>query len=378
MALELTQDQIAESGTKSAAGNRPAQNAWLKLSQPRLTAQDRILFTERLSLQLSTGVTLHVALQSLHEQADKPKMKEIIGELIQAIVEGKKFSDAMAMHLEFFPSTHVNLIAASEGGGFLSQVLDQLMEMDEKEERLRATMVSALSYPVFLIVFSVAVVLFILTVVFPKFAVMFEKIRGELPPTTKFLMTISDLLLNHPLPIAAATLGVIGCTAVALKRPAGQLWCDRMKLRTPLLKDLYIQIYLTRLMRTMGISLEHGVTILATLTACREIVPNAEFRAFIEKLESDVTQGQGIASGFKGTEFVPPSVVQMISTGEETGQLGHVMGRIADFYDRELTKRLNQLAKLAEPVMLLVMGGIVGIIVSSLILPIFKLSRAIH
>ena len=131
-------------------------------------------------------------------------------------------------------------------------------------------------------------------------------------------------------------------------------------------------------MRIMGISLQRGVTILATLSACREVVPNAEFQEFIAQLETQVTEGKGIAAGFKDSYFIPVSVQQMISTGEETGTLGRVMGRIADFYDRELTKQLNHLAKLAEPVMLLVMGVMVGTIVSSLILPIFKLSRAVH
>lgn len=378
MAIEIVQDELVETGATKNAGLGSMQLTWSALSQPKLAARDRILFIERLALQIATGVTLHVALQSLLAQAENPKMKQVIGDMIQTVVEGRKFSDAIAMHPELFPPTHVNLIAASEGGGFLPEVLEQLRDMDEKQERLRATMVAAFSYPVFLIVFSVAVVLFILTAVFPKFAVMFASIRNDLPVSTRVLMATSDMLLKHPLWIAAAGASIAGAVTFALKRPAGKIWCDRMKLRLPVLKKLYIQIYLVRLMRTMGISLQRGVTILATLRTCREIVDNAEFQSFIMRLEQDVTEGQGIAAGFKDTEFIPGDVLQMITTGEQTGQLGHVMERIADFYDRELTKRLNQLAKLAEPVMLLVMGGIVGIIVSSLILPIFKLSRAVH
>jgi type II secretory pathway component PulF len=378
MAIEFLHDQIMEAGTTRGAGTDGVQGKWSALFQPRVTAKDRVLFIERLSLQIAAGVTLHSALLSLHAQADKPGMKAVVTDLIQSVVEGRKFSEALAKHPELFPSTHVNLIAASEGGSFLPEVLDQLREMDEKQERLRATLTAAFSYPVFLIVFSVAVVLFILAVVFPKFAVMFASIRNDLPITTRILMSASELLLNHPVRIVAVIAVIVGSVAFLLSQPAGKIWCDRMKLRIPGLRQLFIQIYLTRLMRTMGISLERGVTILATLGACREVVQNKEFQEFIARLEQDVTEGKGIAAGFKGTHFIPPSVLQMIATGEETGQLGHVMGRIADFYDRELTKRLNQLAKLAEPVMLLVMGGIVGVIVSSLILPIFKLSKAVH
>jgi type II secretory pathway component PulF len=164
----------------------------------------------------------------------------------------------------------------------------------------------------------------------------------------------------------------------ALRRPEARLRLDRLKLRVPGLRDIFIKIYLTRLMRVMGISLERGVTILATLDACRNVIPNAEFRRFIGQLEMQVTEGKGIAAGFRDSALIPTSVRQMIATGEETGTLGRVMGRVADFYERDLTRQLNQLAKMAEPVMLLVMGVLVGTIVTSIILPIFKMSRAVH
>jgi type II secretory pathway component PulF len=128
----------------------------------------------------------------------------------------------------------------------------------------------------------------------------------------------------------------------------------------------------------MGISLERGVTILATLEACRAVVPNADIQRFIRDLENDVTEGKGIAAGFQDSVFVPVEVRQMIATGEATGTLGRVMSRVADAYDRELTRSLARLSKMAEPAMLLVMGLLVGTIVSSLILPIFKLSRSVH
>jgi type II secretory pathway component PulF len=214
--------------------------------------------------------------------------------------------------------------------------------------------------------------------VFPKFAAMFATIYNELPATTKVLIAVSGVLTTHPLPVFGGAGALAAALWFWLTRPATQATLDRLKLRVPLLRDIFIKIYLTRLMRVMGISLERGVTVLATLAACREVVSNAEFHRFILRLEVEVTEGKGIAAGFRDSPLIPTSVQQMITTGEETGSLGKVMGRIADFYDRELTKQLGQLTKLAEPVMLLVMGILVGTIVSSLILPIFKLSRAAH
>lgn len=340
----------------------------------RVGSADRMLFTERLALLLETGVPLHAALRALQEQADKPAVAAIIGDMAQAIVGGERFSDALARHPQLFPLTYVNLVGASEAGGFLPEVLAQLVEMDEKQERLRATIVSALSYPGFLLVFSVLVVIFILTVVFPKFAVMFAGIYHKLPLSTKVLMVISEVLVAHGGKLLLG-FGLLLVLALAgLRQPGGQAWLDRLKLRIPFVRDIFIKIYLERLMRVMGASLERGVTILATLAACRNVVPNLEFQRFLAELEIQITEGRGIAAGFTESPLVPANVKQMVATGEQTGALGRVMGRVADFYERDLTRQLNRLAKLAEPVMLLVMGVLVGTIVTSIILPIFKMS----
>jgi type II secretory pathway component PulF len=375
MALEWDEPQAAAQPQKTSGARA---NPWLARSEGRIGSADRMLFTERLALLLETGVALHDALQVLEEQATKPRLKRIVGDVAADIVSGQRFSEALAKHPELFPPTYINLIGASEAGGFLPQVLEQLVELDEKQEKLRSTIVSALSYPGFLAGFSVLVVVFILVAVFPKFSVMFGSIYNELPLTTKVLIALSDLLVGHGVAIGCGLLALLVAALVALRRPDVRERLDRLKLRVPGVRSIFIKIYLTRLMRVMGISLERGVTILATLDACREVIPNAEFRRFIGQLETQVTEGKGIAAGFRDSELIPTSVRQMISTGEETGTLGRVMGRVADFYERDLTRQLNQLAKMAEPVMLLVMGVLVGTIVTSIILPIFKMSRAVH
>lgn len=373
MSLELDEP---DGGAIAAPKTAGARAAW----RPRASigSADRMLFTERLALLLETGVPLHGALRVLHEQAANPVLKSIIGQVADDIVGGKRFSEALAPHPDLFPETYINLVGASEAGGFLPQVLEQLVEMDEKQDRLRSTIVSALTYPLVLMGFSVLVVLFILIAVFPKFAVMFGAIYDELPISTKILMAASDALTRHWMTFALALLALLAGAAAALRRPDVRARLDRLKLRTPYLREIFIKIYLTRLMRVMGISLERGVTILATLAACRNVIPNAEFQHFIGDLEEQVTQGKGIAAGFRDSHLIPASVKQMIGTGEETGALGRVMGRVADFYERDLTRQLNQLAKMAEPVMLLVMGILVGTLVTSIILPIFKMSRAVH
>jgi type II secretory pathway component PulF len=360
-----------------ASGAAPRASLKITLGARPPGVRERVLFTGRLALLLETGVPLHAALQSLQQQGGQPPLRQMIATISDDILGGERFSTALAKHA-LFPVTYVNLVAASEAGGFLAEVLAQLVEMDESEERLRATLVGALSYPLFLMAFSGAVVLFILVSVFPKFSTLFESIHDQLPWTTRVLLTVSNALTQHGALVAGAIAVMGGAGWVLARRPDVRARLDSLKLRAPLARDIFAKIYMTRLLRVMGISLERGVTILATLEACRAVVPNADVQRFILDLEADVTEGKGISAGFQNSPFVPVAVRQMIATGEATGTLGRVMGRIADSYDRELTGQLARLSKLAEPVMLLVMGVMVGTIVSSLILPIFKLSRAVH
>jgi type II secretory pathway component PulF len=374
MALELK--------APPSAGARPsaldALRSRLKHGSGRIGARERMVFTERLALLLETGVSLHEGLTSLREQSGNPALATIIGALCDDILDGRPLSMALARHPRLFPPTYVNLVAAAEDGGFLPQVLQQLIEMDEKSERMRAMLMSALSYPVFLLCFSGATILFVLVGVFPKFSEMFARIRTELPLSTLFLMALSDILrLYWPWLLAGG--GVLVAALVFwLRQPATRLAVDEFKLRTPGLRDLFAQLYLTQTLRVLGLSLANGVPMVDALQACRDLVSNSAFSRFIDALRLQVTEGRGVAHGFRQAPWVPPLVQQMIATGEDTGNLAKVMTRIADFYDRELTRRIGMLSRLAEPVMLLVMGGVVGVIVASLILPIFKLSRAVH
>ena len=379
MALDLSP------GTRTATASAAQPGWWARLQAVNLGSsnklggvRERVLFTEQLALLLETGVSLHVALKGMHDQERNPAVAALLAAVGHDILEGKPLSVALARHPAMFPSAYVNLVAAGERGGFLPQVLQQLIDMDEKAERLRSTLASALSYPAFLVFFSVATIVFVLVGVFPKFTEMFQQIRSDLPVSTLVLMALSDLLRLHwP--------WVLGALAVALaggvhwwQQPHARSLFDRWKLQVPLLRELFVQVYLSQTLRVLGLSLANGVPLVDALRACQDVVRNVVFARFIETLRRHITEGQGLAQGFRESPFIPPLVQQMIATGEETGNLAKVMARVADHYDRELTRRIALFARLAEPVMLLVMGALVGVIVASLILPIFKLSRAIH
>jgi type II secretory pathway component PulF len=344
---------------------------------PKVTATDRRFFTEQLALLLETGSNLYQGLSMLHEQNEQHAMADVVGKLKESVANGYSFSSALAEHPEVFSTSYVNLVAASEGGGFLHEVLTELLQMEEKADELSSTVRSALAYPILLSVFSLAVVIFVLVVVFPKFSVMFGKIHDQLPTTTIVLLHASDFLRGYWMQTIAGLIAMAMLFIHWKNSDAGRLTLDRYKVTMPGIKNIYMQIYLVQTLRVMSLSLANGVNIIDTLKASRDVVDNAVVREFFTTVEEQVQQGNGVAVGFERSILIPPLAQQMIATGEESGNLPKVMSRLADFYERELKKRLSSFASMAEPIMIMVMGLIVGVIVSSLILPIFKLSRAV-
>ncbi len=369
-----------ESGNQVAPAKKPdpiGEKLNGMLAGGQVTDKDRLFFTEQLALLLSTGTNLHASLQTLKKQVDKPAMRRLIEQLSDDVAEGRQFSTALARYPEVFSQTYVNLIGASEDGGFMHEVLEQILDMERKREKLHDTLVSAMSYPAFLLVFALGVVIFVLVFVFPKFSDLFISIQDELPATTVFLMGASDMFRHQwPALVSGLLLAMLGIRYWA-RSDAGSQRVDWLLLHVPPFRGIFTRLYLTQSLRVLSLSLGNGVAIIEALHAGRDVVSNRLYHRLFGKVEKGINNGEGIAVGFADSRFIPPIVHQMIQTGEETGSLPKVMGKVADHYERELSNRLETLSRLAEPVLLLIMGVLVGVIVSSLILPIFKLSRAV-
>ena len=372
MALEL--DSPVQEVAAASEKRQPTQ---LPFSRRTVGGNDRMFFTEQLALLLETGTSLYGALEALRNQTANPALQEVVDKLLADVAEGRSFSQALSQHPDVFPGSYVNLVAASEGGGFMHEILYELLQMEEKREQLKSTLVSAFSYPAFLLAFSFGVVVFVLIVVFPKFGDLFVSIADQLPATTKILMAMSDVLRQQWIYVLGGTGAVLVGGLRWAETAAGKQTLDRLKLTVPVIRDIFTQLYLVQLLRVLGLSLANGVTVVDALQASREVVDNSVFRGFLDGMQKLVEEGRGIAAGFQNADFVPPTVKHMVTTAEESGNLAKVMSRLADFNEAQLAKRLATFSKMAEPIMLLVMGAVVGLLVSSLILPIFKLSRAV-
>lgn len=343
-----------------------------------ISNKDVMIFTEQLALMLETGSDLNSSLEALSEQTENPLMQQILYSVATGIQEGKTFAQSLAGHPDVFPLTYVNLVRASETGGYLHRVLEHIYEMEQQQDELRTTLKAAFTYPAFLLLFSFGVVIFVLLVVFPKFKNLFSAIHDELPATTKALMWTSDMMIAYWWLIIPAVVAMVWGGLVWLRSEGGIAILDRFKLNFPLVRDIFQQAYLIQTLRILGLSLKNGMPLIDAIESAKGVVNNSVFKQFLDSLKNNVIEGRSFSSGFVGVDFIPPILRQMITTGEKTGNLPLVMGRVSEQYQKDLATKLNTLSKAIEPIMLMVMGLVVGIIVSSLILPIFKLSRAVH
>lgn len=375
MAIQMSAS--ADSASLDSSERKRTGRSSLFAASKRVSGKDRLFFTEQLSLLLETGMSIVEALTLLKGHATTPALTNVVDSLIEQVSTGRTLSSAMSAHPEVFSRTYINLIAASEEGGFMHEVLEQLLHMEERRESLRNTLVSALTYPAFLVVFSIAVVVFVLVVVFPKFGDLFNAIADQLPATTVMLLALSNLMIDHWPWLIAGTSASVWLLWTWGRSESGRHTLDTLKLRIPVVRSIAIQLYLTQVLRVLGLSINHGVPIVEALHACRESATNSRVQAALTTVEETVRDGGRISDGFDASNVFPELARQMLRTAEEAGNLGPVGQRLADYYERELGKQLDRFAKMIEPVMLLVMGGIVGVIVSSLVLPIFKLSQAV-
>ena len=294
MAIDMTQRRKAGALPRGAGDTPDAGGAGARAFKAsifparKLKAADRMFFTEQLSLLLVTGNSLTQALKLLVEQAESKAMRDMLTQIVEEIENGSTFSDGLEQFPDLFSTTYTNLVRVSENGAFMPKVLQELLAMDEKRESLRATIRSAVSYPMFLLCFSMAVVFFVLIVIFPKFSSMFAPIMDELPASTRVLMAFSQSVTEHWI----IYLCVLAASVVGLHKwlgsPQGRGQIDKLKLSVPVVRTIFSELYVVQSLRVMGLSLSNGVSIVDTLQSCHEVVNNQTFRRFVMSLEVEV------------------------------------------------------------------------------------------
>jgi len=337
--------------------------------------KDILNFSNQLAVMVRAGISLQDALESIGSQIQKEKFRIVVYDLKNRIEGGQSFSQALAEHPDVFPNLYINMIAAAEISGSMSSMLQQLVEYLDQEAETRGQVISAMVYPIIIAVMAVSTTTFLLTFVLPRFLTVFAGKEHLLPAPTRAIMIVSGLMSNYWFIIFPAIGGLfMAFWYLTNKTLFGKYWWDKTKLRIPLLKTLCRSLYITRSMHTMGVLTNAGVPILDTLSITSHISGNMLYENMWKGVYEAVRQGRKIAVSLGDYALMPGNVVQMIQSGEESGTLSEVLGDIADFYARELKTVIKTVTSMIEPLMIVVMGVLVGFIAMSIILPIFKMS----
>lgn len=341
----------------------------------RTSQKDIATFTHELSVLLNAGFPLERGLTTLTELSEKAPFRKIVQDLVEELRSGTSFSECLARHPRVFSRLYVNMVRAGEVGGILDLVLERLAGFLEDTQELKEYVASSLLYPVLLTVVGGGAVTLLLTLVIPKFAQIFADQGAALPLPTLIMLAISGAVSGYWWAILGAL--VVGALAFRgyVRTVAGRFAVDRLLLRLPVLGTLIEKIQVSRFARTLGTLIRNGVPLLQALTIVQEASTNSVLRAAIGEARTGVEKGATLSTPLRQTGAFPSLFLHMLAVGEETGSMESMLIKVAETYDRQVKSSLKSLIALIEPVMILVMGGIVGFIVLSMLMAIFSLNE---
>ncbi|EJN39472.1 type II secretory pathway, component PulF [Pseudomonas sp. GM84] len=343
----------------------------------REAAFDLVLFSQELTTLLHAGLPLIDALESLAEKAPSGGARKVLEALVRQLYEGRSLSQALALQPRVFPPLYVALVQSSERTGALGDALHRYIGYRQRLDLVRQKLVGASVYPLLLLLVGGGVVLFLLGYVVPRFSLVFEGMGSELPWLSRVLMQIGLFLHAQQLPLALATVAVIG-TLVALRRnPLVRRWGSRQLRRLPALHSRLLMYELARFYRSLGILLQGGIPILTAMAMARGLLGSAAAQG-LEQATGRVGEGLPLSDALEVGQLVTPVSLRLLRAGEQSGNLGEMLERCADFHDQEIGRWVEWFVKLFEPLLMTFIGLLIGLIVILMYMPIFELASSIH
>jgi general secretion pathway protein F len=334
--------------------------------------------TRQLSILLGAGVTLVGSLDALIFQAANPVLKKIMAQIKESVNEGKSLAFSLSQHPKVFSQIYINMVRAGEASGSLDLVLDRLAEFSERQDALRGRFRAALAYPVFMFFIGSVILFFLITFIVPNITKIFSEMHQTLPLPTLALIGLSSFLKLFWWLVLLVLGGCIMLLKKLIKTPKGNHIWNEIKLRIPILGTINMKMAMARFGRTLGSLLQSGVPLITALQIVRNIVNNTLIAEVIDNAMEDIEAGASLATPLAQSRWFPPIAIQMISVGEQSGELENMLNKIADIYERETESQIMAMTSMLEPVMILVMGVVVGFIVISILLPIFEMNQMIR
>ncbi|MDD2421387.1 MAG: type II secretion system F family protein [Heliobacteriaceae bacterium] len=351
--------------------------AWRERWGKRVESKDLALFCRQFSTLIHAGIPLYNGLIILKEQMRHPTLVKVLTQVAEDLRQGRTFTAAVARYPRVFPALFVSMIEAGELGGVLDQVMERLAVHFEKDSELRAKMQAATTYPLVILLVALGAVVFILTFVMPTFAGLLTSLGTEMPWPTKFVLALSTAVRSYWWAGIVLLVGLgLGARRVAVI-PKVRYTLDRVALKLPVFGDIVTKVAVSRFSRTLGTLLHSGVAILPALDVVVKTVGNQVIAAGLGQAQENIRQGRGMAGPLEQAGVFPAMVVQMVAIGEETGALDVLLIKIADYYDLEVNIVVSRLSTVLEPLMMVLLGGLVGFLVIAMFLPMFELIGAV-
>ena len=355
-------------------GAKASASAGLALFQKRIKRSDIIYLTNQLAIMIDAGVSLASALEGLSRQSDSPALQRMLLALKEDVESGETLSGALSKFPRQFDKTYVNLVKASEASGQLGKMLDRIATQSRTELDTRKQVQGAMTYPAAMMLMCIGTSVFLLTFVFPKITPMFETKGLDLPTPTKIMMVMSHALVHYWYLFVIGLALVVGFVTYGRRRRWGRLALDWIWLNIPILGSVMRKVAISRSLRTLATTINAGVPMLEALQLSGGVANNLLYEETWVHVADQVTGGKQIHEALGGNSLFPATLLQMISSGESTGKLGQVLNKVSDYYDREVATSIKSAMSMVEPLMVAVMGGIIGTIALGMLLPIFKLS----
>jgi type IV pilus assembly protein PilC len=346
-----------------------------KFFTPRVKPKQLMVFTRQLATLVDAGMPLLRGLRILLKQEKHPALREALGGMGEAVEGGGTFSEALAQFPRIFDKLYVSMVRAGEAGGVLDVVLDRLAEFMEKAERVKNKIKSAMIYPIVVLVAAFGILAFLLTTVIPKFEAIFnDLLEGRsLPALTQFVIGISNLAKQRGLFVIAGIIVLSVLNKMWSKTDTGRLVKDRLRLKAPVFGNLFTKTAVARFTRTLGTLMSSGVPVLQALNIVKETSGNEVIARAIQKVHDSVKEGENMSTPLEAAKVFPSMVVSMVDVGEETGALPEMLIKIADNYDDEVDNAVEGLTSVLEPIMIVVLALIIGVIVIAMFVPLISI-----
>jgi type II secretory pathway component PulF len=344
----------------------------------RIKRKDITALTRQISALLGAAIPIPQALDSLGEEEENPALKEVVQKIADSVRKGVAFSAALEEHPKLFGKLYSSMVHVGEEGGVLPKVMADLADLLEHEDEVRGEVVSAIAYPVFVLIFGIVTVTILLTVVLPRLFSMLQDMLPVLPLPTLILLKVSHTLHYNWLWILIALVAISFVVRWYLRKPEGAENWDKIKLRIPLIGPVVRAAALGRFARTLGTLVKSGVSLLPALKIVENTIGNRILAQQVANVAEETRGGDSLAAPLRKLGIFPRTMIQMIDVGEQTGKLDEMLLKVAEIEERQMRARTKILISLLAPILIMVVGALVGFIVIAILLPIFKMSSAIH